>query len=455
MPRTRVYKPHNIGTKSSNDILKLKFPLDYVTDHGSLEDFVYYFEKGAPCSKAIVRKSLRSGKTNILRYILQHKISTPTVNDIHNALSLKRFPEALTMLEAGNHDVTVKMLMTVVDDPDRLRHLCDKIKENADKKLSAVVSKLMAMTNTTLETIQLLLDLGASFRIRKNIMAFLCCHNFDYASIQNDVNKTELYDFMFEKTFWETCSFTDLDISLVLSNDNIYIIRDMFACDAKKDSMWWYHVLETKANKGIYLKMLFDTFTKVRHYRPTEIYLWGTTIHAGSIEFARWTHRIYPIPTQNTVLGRTCLCLGNFDLYKWLRTKGLIWSIAYLFDCACYCTVEQTKFVFDEWTTRNRSDMSELISLAEEREPDNDEVLRFLKEENEKLPFPELPKVHFNTLIRKTLQDGATPFDCVICMENITKDDLYVTQCGHPYHYKCLQKQCIFNSQCPICREDL
>lgn len=45
--------------------------------------------------------------------------------------------------------------------------------------------------------------------------------------------------------------------------------------------------------------------------------------------------------------------------------------------------------------------------------------------------------------------------DCPICLENIFKKDIIVTDCSHCFHKKCLFKH-VFNAEnCPICRTNI
>jgi hypothetical protein len=45
--------------------------------------------------------------------------------------------------------------------------------------------------------------------------------------------------------------------------------------------------------------------------------------------------------------------------------------------------------------------------------------------------------------------------DCPICLENIEKKEIVVTECNHCFHQKCLLKSLIERKTCPICRLSL
>ena len=45
--------------------------------------------------------------------------------------------------------------------------------------------------------------------------------------------------------------------------------------------------------------------------------------------------------------------------------------------------------------------------------------------------------------------------DCPICLENIEKKEIIVTECNHCFHKNCLFKSLIERNTCPICRLNL
>lgn len=53
--------------------------------------------------------------------------------------------------------------------------------------------------------------------------------------------------------------------------------------------------------------------------------------------------------------------------------------------------------------------------------------------------------------------------DCIICLENIKDDDIFITKCCHYYHFKCFLKYIKYNLgkiqrknhiECPLCRTE-
>ena len=41
---------------------------------------------------------------------------------------------------------------------------------------------------------------------------------------------------------------------------------------------------------------------------------------------------------------------------------------------------------------------------------------------------------------------------CVICLNNIKLDNLYIANCGHVYHRCCISKWFKYSNACPTCR---
>ena len=58
----------------------------------------------------------------------------------------------------------------------------------------------------------------------------------------------------------------------------------------------------------------------------------------------------------------------------------------------------------------------------------------------------------FQNLIKPPTQ---TSNDCPICLENIDKKDIIVTDCSHCFHKKCLFKHLFRVENCPICRTNI
>jgi len=50
---------------------------------------------------------------------------------------------------------------------------------------------------------------------------------------------------------------------------------------------------------------------------------------------------------------------------------------------------------------------------------------------------------------------GSTVNDCPICLENIEKKEIVVTNCNHFFHKKCLFESLIEINRCPICRSTI
>lgn len=42
--------------------------------------------------------------------------------------------------------------------------------------------------------------------------------------------------------------------------------------------------------------------------------------------------------------------------------------------------------------------------------------------------------------------------ECVICLENLSEDDIAILECGHYFHYKCVEKW-LKKENCPTCRD--
>lgn len=57
----------------------------------------------------------------------------------------------------------------------------------------------------------------------------------------------------------------------------------------------------------------------------------------------------------------------------------------------------------------------------------------------------------------KTLKsnDSETKCDCSICLEKYNKEEkLLQAPCGHIFHYECICKWFMNNTNCPLCREE-
>ena len=44
---------------------------------------------------------------------------------------------------------------------------------------------------------------------------------------------------------------------------------------------------------------------------------------------------------------------------------------------------------------------------------------------------------------------------CVICFENIEKDNFVITSCNHIYHFSCLLLHLTYKNTCPLCRDKI
>lgn len=45
--------------------------------------------------------------------------------------------------------------------------------------------------------------------------------------------------------------------------------------------------------------------------------------------------------------------------------------------------------------------------------------------------------------------------ECLICLEKLIDNKIYITRCGHCYHKSCLQKYYKYSNDCPLCRKIL
>lgn len=56
--------------------------------------------------------------------------------------------------------------------------------------------------------------------------------------------------------------------------------------------------------------------------------------------------------------------------------------------------------------------------------------------------------VHIKTLVKEKCKGE----ECPICIEEMTKDDFYVTRCGHFFHLQCFARCHERKKECPMCR---
>ena len=68
--------------------------------------------------------------------------------------------------------------------------------------------------------------------------------------------------------------------------------------------------------------------------------------------------------------------------------------------------------------------------------------------ENEDV-IEELPIIVVNQL-KEAMVELKKKFECSICLQNITVDDLKITRCGHRFHKDCINHITIKN--CPLCK---
>jgi len=48
------------------------------------------------------------------------------------------------------------------------------------------------------------------------------------------------------------------------------------------------------------------------------------------------------------------------------------------------------------------------------------------------------------------------PKDCPICLESISTEDSYITECNHTFHLNCIKRSVdSLNNKCPMCRSSI
>ena len=70
------------------------------------------------------------------------------------------------------------------------------------------------------------------------------------------------------------------------------------------------------------------------------------------------------------------------------------------------------------------------------------------KEFNKKI---DVQSTNYKKIIIKQLNDNKD-INCLICLNNIEKDNIGITDCGHIFCYNCIYKSLKFNNSCPKCR---
>ena len=91
------------------------------------------------------------------------------------------------------------------------------------------------------------------------------------------------------------------------------------------------------------------------------------------------------------------------------------------------------------------------------------------------IPFPDLENIDFDTIfgddsipdleldldepvkqnvaaLVDCVEEPCVATDCAICMEDLTKTDLFVSRCGHQFHSTCMVVHIRRNDNCPMCR---
>lgn len=74
------------------------------------------------------------------------------------------------------------------------------------------------------------------------------------------------------------------------------------------------------------------------------------------------------------------------------------------------------------------------------------EIISKLKEENE-YEFPS----HIKNEMIEMYEDLKKKIECPICFENMNKENLYITKCGHKICKECYKQV----DKCPICRANI
>ena len=83
-------------------------------------------------------------------------------------------------------------------------------------------------------------------------------------------------------------------------------------------------------------------------------------------------------------------------------------------------------------------DIANLFNDANEEEVDDNDL-------------PDLIPIENQNLVDCVLQPCSTD-SCAICLDKLSKVDLFVTRCGHQYHGTCMIQHIKKKDNCPLCR---